>query len=146
MSSETSKSIGKGLLAAVLLLVLYASIVSFVSGWQFMLEQFAAYWYFVTSLAVGFGIQFGLYTYVKGMVRAGGEKGVVAVTGTTSTAAMISCCAHYLANILPIVGIAGIASFVGQYQVELFWVGLAFNVFGIFYIGRRVYVFSKARI
>jgi Cu+-exporting ATPase len=63
---------------------------------------------------------------------------MVAVSGGTSTAAMISCCTHYLVNLLPVLGATGIASFVGQYQVQLFWVGLAFNLAGILTIGRRV--------
>ncbi len=67
---------------------------------------------------------------------------VVGVSGTTSTAAMISCCAHYLANLLPILGTVGIVTFVAQYQVELFWVGLLFNLGGIFYIANRVLKFS----
>jgi len=63
---------------------------------------------------------------------------VVAVSGTTSTAAMVSCCAHYLANILPIVGVTGFLTIVAQYQIELFWVGLAFNAAGILYIVPKI--------
>ena len=40
---------------------------------------------------------------------------------------MISCCAHYLANIMPAVGAAGIITLVAQYQIQLFWFGLASN-------------------
>jgi Cu+-exporting ATPase len=69
---------------------------------------------------------------------------VVAVSGTTSTAAMISCCAHYLTNILPVVGAAGAVALVAQYQIELFWFGLACNLAGILYMGNRVVKFSKA--
>lgn len=60
-------------------------------------------------------------------------------SGTTSTAAMISCCAHYLANVLPVIGAAGVVTLVAQYQVELFWVGLGFNAAGIVFIGSRVF-------
>jgi Cu+-exporting ATPase len=69
---------------------------------------------------------------------------VVAVSGTTSTAAMISCCAHYLTNILPVVGAAGAIALVAQYQIELFWFGLACNVAGIIYMAIRVVKFSRA--
>ncbi|HEU0202489.1 MAG TPA: hypothetical protein VFR86_18920 [Burkholderiaceae bacterium] len=51
---------------------------------------------------------------------------------------MVSCCTHYLANLLPIVGAAGLVTLATQYQVELFWVGLAFNAAGIAYIGTKV--------
>ena len=40
---------------------------------------------------------------------------------------MVSCCAHYLANVAPVLGAAGLVAFAAQFQVELFWVGLAFN-------------------
>ena len=72
------------------------------------------------------------------------SKGTVAVTGTTSTLTMISCCAHYLANILPALGIAGILSVIGQYQIELFWAGLFFNVGGIAFISNKIYKFKQA--
>jgi Cu+-exporting ATPase len=68
---------------------------------------------------------------------------VVAVSGTTSTAAMISCCAHYLTNILPVVGAAGVVALVAQYQIELFWFGLACNAAGILYMTTRVVNFSR---
>lgn len=121
------------------LLVVYFSIVSLISGWPFALSQFSRFWYFIISLAAGFGIQIGLYTYLKNAVRReNASSGILAVSGTTSTAAMISCCAHYFANILPILGVVGFIGLISQYQVEFFWIGLAFNIFGIVYIGRKV--------
>ncbi|MDP2142852.1 MAG: hypothetical protein Q8J80_01860 [Gallionella sp.] len=68
---------------------------------------------------------------------------VIAVSGATSTAAMVSCCAHYLANIVPILGIAGFLSVVAEYQVELFWVGLVFSAAGIVYVASMVIKSSK---
>ena len=134
-----------GFVGTAVLLAVYFSVVSLISGWPFALDQFAQFWYFIVSLAVGFGIQIGLYTYLKNAVRQkNGSGGVLAVSGTTSTAAMLSCCAHYLVNILPIIGAAGIISFISQYQVELFWVGLAFNVFGIAYVSRKVIIFHRS--
>ena len=129
------KPLQRGTLAFVLLLAIYFSVVSLISGQNFALEQFAKFWYFIVALALGFGIQIGLYTYLKNLVGQHGASGkVVAVSGTTSTAAMVSCCAHYLTNILPMLGVAGILTLVAQYQIELFWLGLAFNAAGILYI------------
>lgn len=136
------KPITKGVLATLILLSVYFTIVSLVSGWDFMLEQFVQYWYFVVTLAVGFGIQIGLYSYLKSIVK-GVTSSVVATSGATSTAAMISCCAHYLVNLLPILGTIGIITVISQYQVQLFWVGLAFNFAGIVYMAGKVYKFSK---
>jgi len=143
---KSSKPVAVGTSAALILLAVYFTIVSLVSGWEFAQEQFKQFWYFVVSLAIGFGIQVSLYAYLRQEVRSMHAKApgrTVAVTGTTSTVAMISCCAHYLANIVPILGIAGALSVIGQYQKELFWVGLAFNAAGIGYIVRNIHQFKK---
>lgn len=134
-----ARSIVKGTLGTIALLAFYFAVVSLISGWDFALDQFAAFWYFIISLAAGFGIQIGLYTYLKAAAHTRAAAGkVVAVSGTTSTVAMISCCAHYAATILPILGITGALSLIGQYQIQLFWVGLVANALGIAYITRKI--------
>ena len=95
-------------------------------------------------LALGFGVQVTLYSYLKGAIKQQATGQVLATTGTTSTATMISCCAHYLVNLMPILGVTGLVTFVAQYQVELFWVGLASNVFGIGYMVTRITKFKKS--
>ncbi len=125
--------------ALVLLLAVYFGVVGLISGMDFALGQFAKYWYFIVPLALGFGAQVGLYTHLKALAAQHGMPGkVVAATGATSTAAMVSCCAHYLANIVPMLGVAGFLTAVAEYEVQLFWVSLAFNAAGIFYVVSRV--------
>jgi Cu+-exporting ATPase len=132
------KPMRSGVLAFALLLGAYFIVLTLVSGWEFARTQFAAYWYFVVALAVGFGVQIGLYSYLRRITRHTDASGkVVTVSGATSTGAMISCCAHYLTNVLPVLGATGVVALVAQYQVELFWVGLAFNLAGMFYVGRK---------
>jgi Cu+-exporting ATPase len=133
-----------GVLAAVLLLMVYFVVLTLVSGRDFALTQFAAFWYFVVALAVGFGIQVGLYSHLRRFAHHTDASGkVLTVSGATSTGAMISCCAHYLTNVLPVLGATGLVALVAQYQVQLFWVGLAFNLAGMFYVGRKVVQASK---
>ncbi len=125
--------------AAALLLVVYVVVVSAVSGWMFMLEQFVAFRYFIVALAAGFGVQIGLYVRLRDIARHRDASGkMIAVSGGTSTAAMVSCCAHYLTNVAPVLGATGFIAVVAQYQTELFWVGLAFNVVGVAYVGRKL--------
>ncbi len=136
----------RGLVAAVALLSLYVTVLTLVSGWKFMLTQFASYWYFVMTLAAGFGVQFGLYSYLRMAIaqkQASAPGRVLAVSGTTSTAAMVSCCAHYLVNILPILGAVGVITIIAQYQVRLFWIGLSFNLAGVGYMLYQVRKFKK---
>ena len=85
------RAFATGVGAFMLLLALYFGIVGLVSGRQYALDQFASYWYFLLGLAAGFGIQMGLYTYLKRLVaHPNASKKVVAVSGTTSTAAVQS--------------------------------------------------------
>ncbi len=145
MPNSAAKSILYGVLASGLLLGVYFAVLTLVSGWSFAQDQFSDFWYFIVSLALGFGIQIGLYTYLRTLIKGmhhGGK--VLGVTGTTSTATMVSCCAHYLVNLLPILGTVGIVTFIAQYQIELFWVGLLFNLGGIFYIANRVIKLKRA--
>jgi P-type Cu+ transporter len=133
-----------GLLAAVLLLAVYFGALTLVSGWSFTLEQFNQFWYFILPLAVGFGIQVGLFMRLRALVNITRKSGaIVATSGTTSTAAMVSCCAHYLANVAPIIGATGLVAFAAQFQVELFLVGLLFNIAGVVYVGSKVLQASR---
>ena len=140
-------SVLKGFLGASLLLIFYFSIVILISGWDFAQSQFFKYWYFILTLAFGFGIQVGLYTYLKNSIRKQNISAkVLAVSGSTSGAAMVSCCSHFLVNILPVVGISGFVALVAQYQIQLFWVGLALSLAGIAYMSNNVYLFSKRNL
>lgn len=145
MKNNIGIAVRNGIIATFILLAIYITTVSLVSGWDFMLDQFEQFWYFVITLAIGFGIQVGLYSNLKNAIRQQNTSGrVLAVSGTTSTVAMISCCAHYLVNLLPILGTVGIITVISQYQIQLFWVGLAFNIVGILYMLNRVIKFSKS--
>jgi len=128
----------KGLLASLALLGIYFLLVGLISGFDFAWEQFTRYWYFILGLSIGFGIQVSLYSHLKELVGKNTNRGVVAVSGTTSTFAMVSCCSHYLVNVLPILGISGFLTLVAQYQIELFWVGLTANFLGILYLVSRL--------
>ena len=133
---------GRTVLATLSMLIVYLVFVSLVSGWNFTKDQFAKFWYFVVTLAIGFGIQVGLYSYLRSMDKNVSTK-VIATSGTSSAAAMVSCCAHYLVNVLPVLGTIGVVTLISQYQVQLFWVGLIFNFAGLVYMVSQVKRYSK---
>lgn len=146
MKNPITKPILYGVLAVIGMLGVYFSLVSLISGWSFMLSQFSRFWYFIVSLATGFGIQIGLFTYLKSLLHESHHSGkMVVLTGTTSTAAMISCCAHYLVNILPFLGATAFATIVSQYQIQFFWLGLLFNFAGVVFITSRIIKFYRSR-
>ena len=135
---------GFGLLAFGLLLAAYFGVLSLVSGWKFTVDQFSEFWFYGLPLAAGFGLQVALYTRLRLLLHQSKDaRAVMATSGTASTAAMVSCCAHYLVNVAPVLGATGLVTFATQYQVEFFWVGLAFNAAGIAYIGDKLWKATK---
>jgi len=139
-----SRPAGAGVGAVGVLLALYFGALTLISGWSFTLSQFYEFWYYIVPLAAGFGLQVALFLELREVVSRAKEAGaVIAASGTTSTAAMISCCAHYLTNVAPVLGATGLVAFAAQFQVELFWVGLVFNAAGIAYVGTKLYKATK---
>ena len=136
------RSVLNGAVATLILIAIYFITVILVSGWIFTKIQFSQYWFFIVALAIGFGIQISLYSYLRSMIKDTSRK-TVATTGATSTIAMISCCTHYIVNVLPVLGAVGIVTVISQYQIQFFWVGLVFNLIGIIYMSNKVYRFQK---
>lgn len=135
-----------GLAGTFGMLGIYFAVLTLVSDSAFALAQFEESRFFIVSLALGFGIQVGLYGYLKAALREQKAPGAaLAVTGTTTTAAMISCCAHYLVNVLPVLGAAGIATFAAAYQTEFLWLGIAMNLAGIVFMVRRIMIYTYQR-
>jgi len=140
----TRRSAGFGMLAFGLLLAFYFSVLTLVSNWQFTWDQFTQYWFYIVPLGLGFGVQVALYFQLRQLVLQSADTGkVMAASGTTSTAAMVSCCAHYLVNLAPVLGATGLVTFATQYQIEFFWVGLAFNAAGIAYMSNKLFNAAK---
>lgn len=130
--------------AFVLIVAVYFGVVGAVSGPDFALDQFSRFRYFLLALALGFAIQVGLYVHLKNLVARHAAAGrAVAASATTSTLSMVSCCAHYLANVVPLLGVAGFFTVIAQYQIELFWAGLVFNAAGIAFVSSRVFKAAK---
>ncbi len=122
-----------GFIGALALFALYMSIVTLAQGWQHAIELFGQDAWLVIPIMAGFGVQVGLYTYLQGMLRRGSRssKVMVGVGGGTSTAAMVACCAHHVADLLPLLGLSAAASFLAAYKIPFMLIGLAMNVIGI---------------
>ena len=136
-------AVAAAMLASAALLALYFGVLTVVSNWDFAREQFAEYGLFIIALSIGFGLQVGLFAYLRLAARAAASGKVLAASGTTSGAAMLSCCTHYLVNLVPALGATGLMTLVSEYQVQLLWVGVASNVVGIAFMLRRVVAFAQ---
>jgi Cu+-exporting ATPase len=62
------KSLSWGAVAFALMLAIFFGVVSLVSGQAFALDQFSEFRYFIIALALGFGVQVGLYTTLRQLV------------------------------------------------------------------------------
>lgn len=133
MSSRVALSIALGLTGAVALVGLYLGIVFWAQGPDHALELLWDDRVFVGLISAGFGTQIGLFTYMRLVQRALARESV-ALTGAgtaTSSISMVACCAHHLADVLPIVGLSGLAVFLVEFRTPLMLVGLAMNALGI---------------
>ena len=114
--------------SAVSLRVLYSLITK---DWSFslaILDSFPII--FILALAIGFGIQVSLFTYVRSYKNALAATSV-SVSGGVSTTSMAACCAHHISDILPIIGFSAAAIFLVKYQLTLILIGLFSNLIGI---------------
>lgn len=90
-----------------------------------MRDRFQDLWYLMLPLAVGFGIQVGLYTKMKKNMAS------VAAGGTSGAAGMLACCAHHATDVLPILGLSAASTLIAQYQKPILVTSLLINVAGI---------------
>lgn len=133
-----------GLLAAFGLLVFYLGVITLAQDWSHALQQLAEDRWFVGAIASGFGIQVGLFTFLRGLQMRTSVSGVAASTGT-STVAMLACCAHHLTDVLPILGLSGAAVFLNVYKTPLLWVGIVMNGIGIVYLLWKIQQYERSR-
>jgi len=126
--------VAAGAAAGALLVGLYLGLVTWAQGWAHARELLWGDRYFVGAIALGFGTQLGLYLYLRQAVRRRRLAAPTAVTvaGTgTSSVAMIACCAHHVTDVLPLVGLSGLALFLGDYRVPLMALGIGVNAVGV---------------
>ena len=129
-----------GFIGAIVLFTLYLLIVTIAQGWQHVIELLGQDAWLVIPIMIGFGSQVGLYTFLRGVLRQGSRssKMMMGVGGGTSTAAMVACCAHHVADVLPLLGLSAAASFLAAYKNLFMLVGLGMNLIGIVVILRTI--------
>lgn len=140
-ADSVAPAVFAGLLAGLALIGLYLGLVTWAQGFGHGRELLWDDRYFVGAIATGFGAQAGLFVYLRRLLslrsRASATAGTAAGTGT-STAAMLACCAHHLTDALPVLGLSGLAVFLGDYRVPLMAAGIAVNVAGVLFMLRLV--------
>lgn len=128
-----SKSIFSGLLGSISLLALYFAVMILArSSISEALLQLKSVIIWVIPLILTFGIQIGLFVYIKDCAKKHTVSGMQTTASTaTSGTAMLACCAHHLTDILPIFGLSVLSTFLAKYQVWFLGIGIASNAVGI---------------
>lgn len=102
---------------------------------QMAFIQIKKYIWLLVPLILGFGVQIGLFTYLKY------KSAVCSITsmagGGISGISMILCCSHYLVNILPFISIS-FATFLTKYTFYILLFGVASNVIGILFMLNKI--------
>lgn len=133
-----------GSAGALFLFAIYFGIVSWAESPRHALDFFVQDRWLVVPILLGFGVQVGLYSVLKlGLYlptstsihdqhpTGKAQAATMGAGGTTSTIAMVACCAHHAADVLPILGLTAAATFLAEYRTAFMVVGLVSNLIGI---------------
>ena len=120
-----------GLIGSMSLIAVYFGVVSITGSFSHAITELASIWYWIVLLAAGFGTQLGLFTYMRASIKNTAATVEVATSGGVSAGAMVACCAHHIAELLPILGVSAAALFLAKYQLPFILVGLFSNLIGI---------------
>lgn len=130
---QKNKPIIFGLMGTTGLLLIYFILLGWDNSFSHAIEQFLELWYWIIILVTGFGIQLGLYSYIKLNIhrKVTAATAEVAAAGGISTGSMIACCAHHVADVLPLVGLSAAAIFLVKYQIPFILLGVFSNLVGV---------------
>jgi len=148
--------VGVGLLGTTFLSVVYFGIVTWAESFTHALELFWEDRWWVIPILVGFGVQAALFSVLKlrlyvPVSRVGSRKADIhlgahqvgmSAGGTTSTVAMVACCAHHVTDVLPILGLTAAATFLAEFKIAFMAIGLSTTLGGI---SHMLVILNRAR-
>lgn len=123
-----------GFIASLILLGIYFAVLSVANSFSHAISQLSQMWYWMLLLVVGFGLQAGLYFYIRESIRQKKRENsttAIATSGGISAGSMVACCLHHLADVLPLMGLTAAAVFLTRYQLFFIIVGIFSNLIGV---------------
>jgi hypothetical protein len=123
-----------GVSGSVFLLVTYFLTLTLLNSFEYAFEEIKVLGIWIALLTTGFGIQTGLFVYVRGSLKARATAQAtasIAITGGMSATAMVACCMHHITSFLPILGLSAASLFLIKYQSFFLAFGVVSNVIGI---------------
>ena len=133
-------SLGLGVLAATAMAAFYLLVVRGSSGsWTHVGDQIRQDWAYLAAIVVGFAVQVALVGELRRRKQLDASLAAAGGAGAgASTAGMVACCAHHIADLLPFVGATGAATFLIDYRIPFMLVGITVNGAGITIAARRL--------
>jgi hypothetical protein len=115
---------------------LYFAIVSLAESPSHAVQLFWEDRAIVLPIILGFGVQVALYTVLKKrlfvpVAETGPSGALTGASGGMSAVAMVACCAHHAADVLPLVGLTAAATLLAEYRIPFMLVGLGTTIVGI---------------
>ena len=134
------RSAAWGVTASAGLALFYGLVVGFASGSvEHLLDQVRRDWYLLALIIAGFGAQAALVVELRRRHRLDHAAMAAGGTGTGASAAgMIACCAHHIADLLPVLGATGAAAFLLDWRVPFMVAGIVVNALGVAAAARRL--------
>jgi cation transport ATPase len=127
-----------GVIASFAIVGVYLGMNTLTADWYFAKIQFSEYRWWIITLAVGLGIQVTLFTSFRAHLRGQKMRAVkssMAASGGVSATAMMACCSHYLATVIPALGVpflsASAVASLAEYQTHFFLAGVISCLVGI---------------
>ena len=130
MDFKPGKPLMSAMGAGTLLFIFYFLILVLANSLSHALSEFLRLWYWILILIFGFSFQAYLYFYIRERQKALSLK-ILAGSGGVSSGSMVACCLHHLSDVLPVMGLAGAALFLVQYQIFFIAIGVISNIIGI---------------
>ena len=133
------RALAVGIVAGVSLLGTYLGIITLAQGGAHALDQFRADAPFVLAVTLGFGTQVALFVELRRTAaRHRRDRAMTAASTGTSAAAMLACCAHHVADLLPLLGVSAAAVFLDSYKVPMLILGVVMNGVGVAVLWREL--------
>ncbi len=137
----SGRSVRTAAIATALLALFYVGVVWAASGsFQHVVDQAGLDWYYLAVILGGFGVQVALVSELRRRYRLQRSAALAGGAGVgSSTAGMVACCAHHIAELAPFIGATGAATFLIEYRIPFMIVGVGINAIGIAVAAHRLH-------
>jgi len=136
----TRRSVVLGAASGLLLSVVFVVVVGWLGGRDHLIRQVRADWWLFAPLALGFAIQVALMVELRRRHRLAAAASSASIGGSAgvSGVGMLACCAHHVADLVPLAGATGMATFLTGVQRPAMVAGLLVNGVAIAIALRRL--------